>query len=201
MSRQLSPEELERRRQLHAVRKAYRNREYTPDPDGIECCTCKRKLPRGLFSASIVRGRSYTHKRCIKCRATIYLRSKTCREKRALIASLKDKPCSICSHKFAPPSMLLVHRRGVKKFCVGMAWSGRSRSSIIEEAKKCDVVCSNCERINRLDTRQRGCHRHSKLADLAPELGKQVDLLSRLQELQELRSSQLQGDQHQVLAV
>lgn len=196
MTAQPSPEEFKLRQELHAIRRAYRNRTYEPDPDGIECCTCKKKLPRGLFSASIVRGRSYTHKRCIKCRATIYLRSKTCKQKRALIASLKDKPCTMCGHKYAPPAMLLIHRRGIKKFCVGMAWSGRSRSSIIEEAKKCDVVCANCERSNRLQLRRRACHLHSNLADLAPELGKQVDLLSRLREI---AKAKLQVAQTQVL--
>lgn len=179
---QLEPEEIARRQQLHAVRRMYRNRTYTPDPDGVECCTCKRKLPRGMFSASIVRGRSYRHKRCIKCRASVYLRSTTCKKKRALIASLKDKPCAMCGQKYAPLAMVFVHRREIKKFNISMAWSGRSKEAIIEEAKKCDVICRNCEGINRLQTGVRATKPRAKLADLPPELGKQVDLLARIRE-------------------
>lgn len=180
---QLEPEEIARRQRLHVIRKAYRRCHYTPDPDGVECCTCKRKLPRGMFSASIVRGRSYRHKRCIRCRASIYLRSATCKEKRALIDSLKDKPCAKCGQKYEPFAMVFVHRREIKKFNVSMAWSGRSKESIIEEAKKCDVICSNCERINRLCSRVRVSKSRSKLAVLPPELSRTVDLRERLDQI------------------
>jgi|GEM_PF-2168912 len=150
---------------------------------GQVCCTCRKRLPRGMFSASIVRGRSYLHKRCIQCRATVYLRSKTCKEKRALIDKLRDVPCADCHQKFDTNVMVFSHVRGSHKFNVSMAWTGRRREAILEEAKKCDVICSNCMTKRKKARRQPAWSRRSKLAELPPDLATQVDLTARLEQL------------------
>jgi hypothetical protein len=39
------------------------------------------------------------------------------------------------------------HVRGEKKFNIGPTAAANSVKMILEEAKKCDIVCSNCHRI------------------------------------------------------
>lgn len=180
-----TPEEIAekaRRKQLRDDRRLFRRRpyNYVYKGPGKKCRSCKRKLPLGMFSASIVRGRKYVHSRCITCRARFANHSPACKEKRALLDELRSKPCHDCKQTFAPTAMVFDHVRGIKRFSVSQAWTGRSAISITEEAKKCDVVCAICMTERKKRRNARGMRRHFKLADLPPELTQQVDLCSRL---------------------
>lgn len=64
-----------------------------------------------------------------------------------LIISFKDRPCADCGVKY-PPFVMDFDHLGNKKF--GICYMRRHRmafSKIIEEIKKCEVVCSNCHRL------------------------------------------------------
>lgn len=80
---------------------------------------------------------------------------------RALIIDLKRVPCADCGLEYPPEVMDFDHvpGRGGK---LGPVSSRRTQTAILEEARKCDVVCANC---HRLRTRAR---RHD-LARVAAE--------------------------------
>ena len=66
---------------------------------------------------------------------------------REMIRELKSKPCTDCKIQYPWYVMDFDHVRGVKKFNISIAIGRRlSVSSILEEVKKCDLVCSNCHR-------------------------------------------------------
>lgn len=69
--------------------------------------------------------------------------------KREQIDNLKRVPCADCGGTFHPFVMDFDHREGVeKRFNVSAAIPlGLSIESVIEEAAKCDVICSNCHRM------------------------------------------------------
>lgn len=68
--------------------------------------------------------------------------------KKAFVDSLKDKPCADCGGRFPTFVMDFDHCRGKKEFELSYAReNGFSKERILREAKKCDVVCSNCHRI------------------------------------------------------
>lgn len=183
----------ERRRELKLARVAYRRlnpRRRRTDaaptragPQERVCITCRVSMPVAMYSNSIVRGKAYSHKRCIRCRSTIYVRSATCKAKKKLINDLRDKPCCDCGQKFPPQVMEFFHVRGVKSFPVSSAWTGRTRESIRNEAKKCDVICPNCRVMRKIKVRHNVSPSPSRLAELPPELRTSVDISRRLAEL------------------
>ena len=62
--------------------------------------------------------------------------------------NVKDIPCTDCGKKYPPFVMDFDHRDpNLKKGIVSrlVTWSGWKK--MIEEVKKCDVVCANCHRI------------------------------------------------------
>ena len=65
------------------------------------------------------------------------------RERRKLLNSLKDKPCTDCGIKYNPWVMQFDHVRGVKKAHVNTLLT-RKLSILMEEIAKCELVCSNC---------------------------------------------------------
>jgi hypothetical protein len=69
------------------------------------------------------------------------------------VKKLKDKPCMDCGRKFPACAMDFDHVRGTKRFNV--TTSLRKRSSILREAKKCDLVCANCHRIRTNNRRKK----------------------------------------------
>ena len=181
-----SPEGLKsvaRRAKLRELREQYRRLPYEPCPGGKVCVACEKQLPIQMFSCSVVEGRHYYHGRCIRCRSFLNTRSSTGKAKRDLINTLLDKKCADCYGYFPAVAMRFYPVKGKPKFCISTAWTGRSNRSILEEAKKCEIVCANCASIRRAkDTTRRG-RRYSKLAGLPPELHARVDLAARLAEL------------------
>lgn len=68
---------------------------------------------------------------------------------RETIINLKDVPCKDCWQKYPWYVMDFDHLPGFeKKFNLSIATSKwYSVKKILEEAKKCDIVCSNCHRV------------------------------------------------------
>lgn len=70
-----------------------------------------------------------------------------------LIRELKNVQCTDCGIKYPYYVMQFDHLRDKKVSLGGSRASSLSKSTIIEEAKKCEVVCANCHFIrtqNRL---------------------------------------------------
>lgn len=62
----------------------------------------------------------------------------------AFVNSLKDRPCADCGIKYKPHVMQFDHLRD-KEFNISYgAHGGASKVKILEEVKKCDLVCANC---------------------------------------------------------
>lgn len=81
---------------------------------------------------------------------THYKKCPACRKIRAdllskFIQDIKTQPCSDCGESFHFASMQFDHCRGEKLFnladAVGLE---KSYDTVLDEIKKCDVVCANC---------------------------------------------------------
>lgn len=80
-----------------------------------------------------------------KIKEALYKRKKRYGENNiAYIRSVKDKPCADCGIKYPYYVMDLDHKFD-KKFNFNTAYN-QGRLKLVEEVKKCDVVCSNCHR-------------------------------------------------------
>lgn len=68
---------------------------------------------------------------------------------------LKSGPCADCGNKFPFPCMDFDHRDGTTKTrnVAILVGDGYSKTRILEEIAKCDLVCANCHRIR---TQNRG---------------------------------------------
>ena len=76
---------------------------------------------------------------------------------RETVERLKDVPCPDCGQRFPAECMDFDHLKD-KFFEISAAASGGRRLSIqrvMEEIKKCEVVCSNCHRVRTM-ARRRG---------------------------------------------
>lgn len=80
---------------------------------------------------------------------TIYTLAKVrTREKELMefIRSFKQHPCSDCGAQYHFAVMEFDHCRGKKTFALSQP-GRRSKLAILEELKKCDLVCANCHRM------------------------------------------------------
>lgn len=68
---------------------------------------------------------------------------------RAIMWSVKQRPCQDCGGTFHPWVMEFDHRDGtVKASAVAdLASKGCPDARLLEEISKCDVVCANCHRL------------------------------------------------------
>ena len=66
-----------------------------------------------------------------------------------LVNKYKDKPCLDCHIKYPSYVMDFHHREGERKenTIAIMIRQGYSFKRILEEIKKCDLICANCHRI------------------------------------------------------
>lgn len=121
-----------------------------------ECWACRGKYAFENFERLQQWRKEYNAKN----RTKKSLRDKELRQKgRALVDAFKDKPCADCGVKYPPVAMDLDHVRGGKIRSVSsLVGSGYRIELILEELKKCEVVCSNCHRIRT----------HEKGENLAP---------------------------------
>src|ERR1700674_4612583 len=123
------------------------------------CIRCnKRKDKKAFFNDSTRKDGLYVYCReCVsgintkrfknpKNRATHNARNKRLYNQSVpKVRELKNKPCMDCGGRFPTCAMDFDHVRGKKKFNV--TTSNRKWSTIVKEAKKCDLVCANCHRI------------------------------------------------------
>ena len=108
--------------------------------------------------------RARTFAQIQKGRATAQLsgRSKRIEEKRVywrrnqqLINRLREVPCTDCGQHYPPHVMEFDHRDARSKKARVSALIGRaSVATILAEAAKCDVVCTNCHRVRTYERRQ-----------------------------------------------
>lgn len=63
--------------------------------------------------------------------------------------SLKRKPCMDCNGVFHPCAMDFDHRDPSQK-TIGISRTIYHKKRILEEIKKCDLVCANCHRLRTL---------------------------------------------------
>lgn len=76
--------------------------------------------------------------------------------RRQFIQILKDKPCADCHIKYGYWVMQFDHRPGeIKLFNIGSSGVHKSRTLLLKEVAKCDLVCSNCH-ANRTHQRRIG---------------------------------------------
>ena len=67
---------------------------------------------------------------------------------RDMLAGMKNVPCVDCGKEYPSYVMDFDHVRGEKKFNISSAHRDAiAMDRILEELKKCEVVCSNCHRI------------------------------------------------------
>lgn len=105
----------------------------------ISCRTAKRLYEQSYYHSNLKR------KKAVVTRATEVRKSKK-QNKKALLAELKSVPCKDCGKTYPPYVMDFDHVRGAKSFNISYS-EILETNKILEEAKKCDVVCSNCHRI------------------------------------------------------
>lgn len=66
--------------------------------------------------------------------------------RRRIIREAKNKPCMDCNISYPFYVMDLDHVRGIKKTNVALM-CGSNIEVLINEIKKCEVVCANCHRV------------------------------------------------------
>lgn len=68
------------------------------------------------------------------------------RERARELDALKDVPCFDCGVRYPPYVMDFDHRNPEEKFSGLNLMKTYSRTKVLEEIAKCDVVCANCHR-------------------------------------------------------
>jgi len=96
------------------------------------------------------RGRSYYHvNRERQLSLALKRREKYRQLMRELLVEAKNKPCMDCIKSYPHYVMDFDHRNGEQKIreVARMIIGGWSKTKVLEEIEKCDLVCSNCHRI------------------------------------------------------
>jgi hypothetical protein len=69
------------------------------------------------------------------------------RDQTALLRQLRDVPCADCQQRFPFYAMDFDHRDPTQKSFEVPRMLGRvDTEKLLEEARKCDIVCANCHR-------------------------------------------------------
>lgn len=115
-------------------------------PDGLQkvCTECQREYTRNHYEQN---------KPVYKAKAS-KLNDERRVQHRALIDKLRSAPCMDCKQTFPPCAMDFDHVRGEKTNNIStIASTAFSTKRLLDELKKCEVVCACCHRIrthNRL---------------------------------------------------
>lgn len=127
-------------------------------PKHFMCVECMQEKPPEAFHWKRHASGPSRKRRCIACmRASISSPEERAEFKRqyyaarrakgrALIRSMKRRPCADCAISYPVVCMDFDHVRGTKRFSIAPATS-RPCEEIRAEIAKCDVVCSNCHRV------------------------------------------------------
>lgn len=81
---------------------------------------------------------------------------KAIKKRREWLDTYKNKPCNRCGNKFPSYVMDFHHvNPDTKRFNLSAGIFRHSRESILEELKKCILLCANCHRIIEYKLRER----------------------------------------------
>ena len=128
------------------------------------CSKCKENKPIEEFS---FRKNGYYQSHCKLCQCKYgkihynenkikYKERNKCYEEsiRRQVDLLKSKPCSDCKQTFPPICMDFDHINDDKLDNVSSIISSHSMKKILEEIKKCEVVCACCHRLRTQKRRE-----------------------------------------------
>ena len=137
------------------------------DMSSKRCPSCERQLPRQAFDyrdAAHTRLQSY----CRECAKVAWRdwygepnnrkhhlslvakrRRRRIKRHRAIVREAKRQPCIDCGMTFPPEAMDFDHI-GLKKNEVSRLVYLSGTDALLEEIKRCEVVCANCHRIRTL---------------------------------------------------
>ena len=113
------------------------------------CTKCKKEKGNNFpLNGTKNRGKEglkQTHSWCRDCHKFKMVAKRA--ERRKLLDLLKTKPCADCQKSYPPYVMDFDHLPGTeKRFAIGQDCT-KSIKDIVDEAYKCELVCSNCHRI------------------------------------------------------
>ena len=96
------------------------------------------------------RGREYYFQNKDRQLPLTLARNRRCRLKlKSLLALIKEKPCAVCGKKYPHWILEFDHRKEEQKINNVSTLANRLNSNvkiILDEVKKCDVLCANCHR-------------------------------------------------------
>src|SRR5678815_4039911 len=76
---------------------------------------------------------------------------------RAWMDSLKAMPCTDCGQVFPAWVMHWDHLPGYEKLdCIGSMVGSQRRTLVLDELKKCELVCANCHAVRTINRGRRG---------------------------------------------
>ena len=104
------------------------------------------KDPEKRREAALKNYHKYKHELARKQRR--YLSTKARRIKvRKIMEKYKNQPCLDCGNRFPPECMDFDHVMGEKKTDVSrLINTGHAITTVLKEAAKCELICSNCHR-------------------------------------------------------
>jgi hypothetical protein len=129
--------------------------------DKFTCTECgERKEYTGFFTAGVKNGKRYRRRKCKSCYSKV--KKAYLQEKLSWYTNIKKNlRCDVCgysnltSKSFSTKALQFHHHRSDKSFAVSEgAYLGFSKEKIIQEIKKCKVLCSRChaEEHDKLNT-------------------------------------------------
>lgn len=115
------------------------------------CIRCeKAKPPSDYWSAGVKNGKTHQRRTCIDCYRKVKKNYKK-RKKEWYINLKKNLSCDKCGYSklthpsFSPNALQFHHHNDDKDVSVSNAlFIGYSRKRIVEEIKKCKVLCARC---------------------------------------------------------
>ena len=109
-------------------------------------CTACNELKQITLFAKRKRYKDGRNSRCKKCIAKY--RKRWYDKRREMITKIKDVPCKDCGIKYPPYVMQFDHRYPKdKQIEIGTDATNYKWGKILDEVKKCDIVCANCHSI------------------------------------------------------
>lgn len=126
-----------------------------------QCSKCNKELPLSEFNkkgtgkqpwckeCNRLRSRQYYAENHDKHREVVRENNKKARARnKEFLGQYKDVPCMDCGVKYPPYVMDFDHVKGEKIDNISnMSRDGTGLVKIMQEIKKCDIVCANCHRI------------------------------------------------------
>lgn len=103
--------------------------------------------PKSIEAAKAARRKHYLKNKAQYIKNSIDAR----KARRNKTDELKKVPCMDCKRKFPPYVMDFDHREGTDKVANVSLLVTVSWPKMLEEIKKCDIVCANCHRIRTHD--------------------------------------------------